>query len=139
LAERFGLLELPSLRAELTVNPTRAGKAYAVEGKLTADAVQKCVVTLEPLPAHIEHDIAALYTMGESGEPHDGLIDPDEAEVEPVIEGVIDLGELVAQHLGIALDPYPRKPGVEFQEPIGTAEKAASNPFAKLAELKKHE
>jgi len=48
LAARFGLLGLPRFAARLGVRPIRAGLAFAVTGRVVADAVQQCVVTLEP-------------------------------------------------------------------------------------------
>jgi hypothetical protein len=39
----------------------------------------------------------------------------DESEdPEPVIDGKIDAGELVAQYLSLAIDPYPRLEGEEY-------------------------
>jgi len=137
LAERFGLLGLPKLHAQLIVKPSRAAM-FEVKGRMEADVVQQCVVTLEPLPAHIEQSINVLYAGPEllelgSGSPH---IDPDAEETEAIVGGVIDLGELVAQNLGIALDPYPRKPGIAFVE-AEYGNDGGTNPFAKLVELKK--
>src|ERR1700722_14157319 len=60
LAERFGLLDLPKLQAQLTVTPTR-GAMFEVKGRMEADVVQQCVVTLEPLPAHIDQDVDVLF------------------------------------------------------------------------------
>ncbi len=38
-------------------------------------------------------------------------LDVEGAEApEPVPDGWIDLGELAAEQLGLAIDPYPRKP-----------------------------
>ncbi len=50
---------------------------------------------------------------------------------------MIDIGELVAQHLGTALDPYPRKPGIAFVEAEYGGKDPAPNPFANLARLPK--
>ena len=38
----------------------------------------------------------------------------EEDPPEPIRAGRMELGELVAQHLSLALDPYPRKPGAEL-------------------------
>ncbi len=133
LAERFGLPELPNLRAELEVHPARADQTVAVTGKVIADVVQQCVVTLEPLPAHIEQEIDVLFAAPELLETGAGSTDPEEEEAEPIVDGVIDLGELAAQHLGIALDPYPRKPGVAFVEAEYGDSKAPAGPLAQLA------
>jgi uncharacterized metal-binding protein YceD (DUF177 family) len=134
LAERFDLIELPKLHAEFNAEPTNAGQTIAVSGTITADVVQRCVVTLEPLPAHIETVINVLFT---SAAPDDPDLDPEESEVEPIINGIIDLGELAAQHLGVALDPYPRKPGAAFGEAEYGDNQKRENPFIRLAELAK--
>jgi uncharacterized metal-binding protein YceD (DUF177 family) len=128
LAERFGLLDLSRLEAQLDVYPGE-GRTIAVTGTLVADVVQQCVVTLEPLPAHIEEEIDVIFAPEVAAD--------DEEEAEPIMDDTVDLGELVAQHLGASLDPYPRKPGQAFVElEYGTSGNVIS-PFAKLAELKK--
>ena len=52
----------------------------------------------------------------------------------------IDIGEVVAEHLGLNLDPYPRRPGVVFSAQDDTAEDEvdpdSASPFAVLRELK---
>ena len=55
-----------------------------------------------------------------------------EDEPDPLIDGRIDLGELAAEFVALGLDPYPRKPGVEFEAPERTETKRTS-PFASLA------
>jgi uncharacterized metal-binding protein YceD (DUF177 family) len=135
LAERFGLVELSEFRAEFHARPSDAGRGIAVAGKITADVVQRCVVTLEPLPAHITADIDVVFAATGSEDLLD--IEPDEEELEPIINGVIDLGELAAQHLGTALDPYPRKAGVAFVEAEFGDSGKRENPFIRLVELSK--
>jgi len=44
---------------------------------------------------------------------------------------------VAAEFLALALDPYPRKPGVEFESPQPEAEPdEKASPFAALAKLK---
>lgn len=138
LAKRFDLLALDKLTAQLEVDQTHAGKMLAVTGSFSADVVQQCVVTLEPLPQQIMETIDALFAPASllengSGSPH--FDNGPEDDPEPYENGVIDLGELVAQHLGLALDPYPRKPGLplvehEFGAPAEKVTK--TNPFTLL-------
>ena len=66
----------------------------------------------------------------------DADIAPDEDDMPECLEGdEIDMGEIVVEHLGLGLDPYPRCSGVEF-----TAEDdedpAKTSPFAVLRDLK---
>lgn len=141
LAKRFGLIDLKSLEATIDVDHAE-GKMFAVTGKLFADVVQECVVSLEPVAAHIAESIDVLFApphlLKEDGEG--GLSDLGDADPpEPIENGAIDLGELVAQHLAMALDPYPRKEGAALGNyEIGGEEPAAekkNNPFARLKEM----
>ncbi len=143
LARRFGLLALPRLEAKLDVDRAE-GKMFNVTGKLFADVSQACVVTLEPVEAHVSDTIDVLFAPPHLAQnDRDGaLMDLGDAEPpEPIEGGVIDLGELVAQHLAMALDPYPRKKGAllgayEAKGNGGGKKGAAVSPFAKLAEKK---
>ena len=136
VAQRFDLIEIARLEAKLSVTPKQAGMNFEVTGHLKADVVQRCVVTLEPLPAHIEQPIKVHFAAPVLIDANSAERSVDEDDMEPVIDGVMDLGELVAQHLGLSLDPYPRKPGLppveaEFGEPV-----VETSPFAKLVVLK---
>ena len=117
LARRFGLESIERLEADVRLRRVRAGRVLEVSGSLSASVTQTCVVTLEPFPSEVTETFRALYDL----EPRAGTIadeidlDPDSDEaIEPLVEGRVDVGELVAQHLSLALDPYPRAPGVEF-------------------------
>ena len=82
-----------------------------------------------------------LFPASEAAETKD---DPEEQEVlstpdiEPYEDGRIDVGAIVYEHLSAALDPYPRKEGVEFDwvDPKIAADPTAVSPFAALAKLK---
>ena len=138
LAQRFGILELKSLTAALHIAFASNGRFINVTGHLNADVVQECVVTLEPLPAHVhcEIDLQCLdekdLDFGKSN-----LITPDDENIEPIVNGEIDLGEIVAQHLGAALDPYPRKPNLALvHAEYGGHVPAKAKPLARLVEIK---
>lgn len=52
------------------------------------------------------------------------------------MNGRIDLGALTAEFLALGLDPYPRKPGVDF-EPVASGPE--SGPFDALRRLRDEE
>jgi len=138
LAARFGLVSLDALGAGLELR-RQAGDIIHVSGHLSADVVQSCVVSLVPIPAHIEADFAIDYGAGvpDEGDEFDPL-GPDAPE--PIIGGQIDLGEAIAQQLAVALDPYPRAPGAVLETTaLSPAEEniGKKQPFAALAALKK--
>ena len=140
LVERFGLLALDRLTATLNLKRGRGG-LIEVRGRFEAEVVQACVVTLEPVRSRVSESFTVAFGTGSRavvGAVVIGLEDEDPPE--ELIDGRIDLGELVAQQLAVALDPYPHAPGAgepvegSGQEDSG-AEKTAS-PFAALAQLR---
>lgn len=115
LARRFGLLAVERLTASLRVAHDADG-LVRVQGSLEAEVRQACVVTLEPVVNRISATVERLY--GDSARicvPEDELVPFDgEDPPDPVVDGAIDLGEAVAEQLGLEIDPFPRAPGVEF-------------------------
>ena len=66
----------------------------------------------------------------------------EKEDPEPVVNGYIDLGEVVTQFLSLALDPYPHKEGVthdltDEDADIERKTRKIENPFAKLEAMKK--
>ena len=114
LAARFGLLSLDRLSATGFLHVFDDGHAARLEARITAHVVQACVVTLEPVASHIEEDIAIPYTRREMAgakgtEAREIRLQlEEEEEPEPITDAGIDVGEAVAQCLGLALDLYPR-------------------------------
>lgn len=132
LARRFGLLALDDFKARLTLTAGR-GDTVVVTGTLTAAVVQRCVVTLDPVPAAVEDEIEAVFADAAGRDEAEIEVDPLAAEAEPLVDGRIDLGELAAQHLSLALDPYPRAP--DAPEPAAEPPQAGPEtrrPFAVL-------
>lgn len=150
LAKRFELVSIDSLKAELTISTASNGEV-TVRGPMTAEIVQNCVATLEPVPELVEDTIEVLFSphVSEDDLPSDpdDLEDLSEEELmalldqpEPLVDGKIDLGEVVAQFLAVVMNPYPRKEGAELPAAVKTEEEADEekrpNPFAQLAGLK---
>ena len=114
LAER---LDLQSLEPERHHPPRRirGGKMIRVVGQWKP-MVQTCVVTLEPVANHVSDEFETIFA------PH--LIPAVSAKSrstrtrkppEPLIDNRIDLGERPPSSL---LDPYPRCPGIDFEDHI---------------------
>jgi len=174
LAQRFGLLALNSLEADViaTRYVSKGRRRKAVSGvrlrvKFRADVIQSCVVTLEPVAAQVAQGFEVVYLPagadqgdaefvdGEAVEVSDGevVIDIDEVDPPELLQGnEVDVGEVIAENLSLALDPYPRAPGAEIdagqaefmnadeQSELGAGdpedEIATNNPFAVLKKLK---
>ncbi len=142
LARRFDLVSLDSLTA--TVGATRtAGGDVRMAGRLKADVVQTCVVTLEPVPAAIETEFARLFSPAATIEAREEIVlaPEDDEPPEPLTGGAMDAGEVVAETLGLALDPFPRAPGAALPSLAADSGEKENIPeksgaFAALAKLK---
>jgi uncharacterized metal-binding protein YceD (DUF177 family) len=142
LAERFGLIGIERLEAVFAL--TRAGGGVIhVTGEVEAEVIQACVVTLAPVPAKLTETFSADFADEDRRRPADqdlGFDDDDPPE--PIRNGHIDLGELAAEQLSLALDPYPRAPGAAIpaqftpDEAVDEAEEKPINPFSILKKSK---
>jgi uncharacterized metal-binding protein YceD (DUF177 family) len=137
LAERFDLAAIDRLSAIVRLERMPGSDLIHVEGRLEADVVQTCVVTLSPFPSHIEDSFTVDFGQAPADSGHEIELDMDVEPPEPIEGGVIDTGELVAQYLSLALDPYPRSPGAALDSDWAEPEDAAdSSPFDVLRGLK---
>ncbi len=142
ICDELGLSDVLDFRFKGEIQP-RAKESWRIDARLTASLSQPCVVTLEPVAEKVDEQITRDFvpeTQVMSSDQIDVVMDEDD---EPDILGdVIDPGLIALEALALALEPYPRKPGVEHEtlsvtEP-GIAPLTDENikPFAGLAVLK---
>lgn len=143
LSQRFDLASIEALRAEFHLNLVAGGPMVRLVGRLTADVTQTCVVTLDPVAAHVEEDFELLFGPEETYRPGQEVhLDLETADPpEPFLpDGSVDVGEVVAEQLSLALDPFPRKADAEVKTPkgveLGGPDTLPNTPFAALAGLK---
>ena len=147
LAKRFGLVQLHSLIATVTLNRQPGRGIVRVHGELSAEIVQTCVITVEPLSTHLHASLERLYGPRENGAETDApedsvtVIAPDAEEPqEPFVDGAIDIGEAVAEQVAIELDPFPRAPGAVYEGQSSDSDESGEagesrRPFADLKDL----
>jgi hypothetical protein len=138
LARLFGLPGISALRGDFVLTPGRGG-VIAVRLALRARIKQVCVVSLEDFWADVAED-ADLRLV-----PAASVKEGAEVELDPkTLEGpdeifyagdTVDLGAVLAEQLALALDPYPRKPGVAL--PAVEEPEEGENPFAALGRLRR--
>ncbi len=114
LAARFGLGAVERLVAEVALEARP--RAIRATGRLTAAVMQPCAVSGEDFPVTIDEPIDLRFV--EANQRADA--DKEEIELEADdcdeidYEGeMFDLGEAVAQTLGLAIDPYAEGPGAD--------------------------
>ena len=104
---------------------------------LRATVTQACVVTLEEFDNQVEEPISLRFAPTEEiADDPDGLVDIEgDDPPDPLVNGAVDLADIVGEFLALAVDPYPRKPGAVFQLPAEPPA-GADSPFAALEKLK---
>jgi uncharacterized metal-binding protein YceD (DUF177 family) len=149
LAERFGLVSVEHLAAEGRIYPETNRDLLRLEARLIADVVQSCVVTLVPVASRIDVTFEQVYGTGveneRSGREHQSrevnLTLEDDFAPEPLFGDSVDVGEVVAEHLALELNPFPRAAGAVFEGLADVSEEASEaathqSPFAALAALR---
>jgi uncharacterized metal-binding protein YceD (DUF177 family) len=132
-------------RFEVQVDIRKAGPShFGLDFHLTADVTQSCVVTLEPVPAHLDHRFTRELHFGgpvrhkpvQDDSGPELVLDSAAEEGPEEIESLhYDLAGPVLEEYVLCLEPYPRRPGVEFA-PETEPPEARDNPFAVLKGLK---
>lgn len=143
LAALHGLEKVADFRFTAKVDPWKREGAR-VTGRVDADIIQLCVVTLEPLQQNVREEISAVFVPESSrlarAEVEGGelMLDAEgEDAPETFAHGRIDVGALAEEFFELAIDPYPRADHAELPEsaPQKDAETQAEAPFAKLGSL----
>lgn len=142
MTDLAGVREILSAQASFDVVPKSGGRVQ-VTGHVRARVGQTCVVTLDPMESEIDEEVdlifapegevrrlADLIEEGQDDEEPPEVADPPEA----IVNGIIDLGRIATDALFLAIDPYPRKPGVVFEAEV-TGLDPEDHPFAALKAL----
>ena len=137
LARRFGVSEIHKLTA--TVEFGEKDGAVLADGTLCAKVEQPCAVTREDFAYDISESFSLRFvpagTMGDYEEDEEfELTEEDLDEIE--YEGeTFDLGEAIAQELGLSIDPYREGPGAdERRAEAGIESDEERTPTGPLAE-----
>lgn len=137
IARTIGVDVLRSLVADVTVSPWLDGAE--IRGRLSAEVVQTCGVSLEPL----DETVSGVFKVrvAPAGSPNlpaeDAEIDLEADDPPDALEGEeLDLAAYVVEHLALEIDPFPRKPDAVFEPPAVEDE---TSPFAALKGLKRDE
>lgn len=154
LVPRLGIASLESLEADLEFARNDGSAVLHVTGLIRAHFTQNCVVTLEPIEVELNENFEAWFADPEevvsfTKARHDRKLSKGSVEMpvlderddpEPIIEGRVDAGELVVQHLSLAINPYPHKEGVQYEIGDDTVPDimpdTQKNPFAALKDWK---
>lgn len=114
LAARFGLGAVESLRAEVSLE----AKPHAIRasGRLVARVMQPCAVSGEDFAVTIDEPVDLRFVEQNqcpAAEDEEIELEADDCDEIEYAGEMFDLGEAVAQTLGLAIDPYAEGPGAD--------------------------
>ena len=138
IADRLSLRALDRLEAHVTLS--RTGPLVRADGRVAATLEQSCVVTSEPVAAHVDEAFALLFMPEpESGRPEEEIeLGESDCDVVFYDGAAIDLGSAIADTLALSVDPYPRSASADAAlKEAGVLTEEQASPFAALAALKK--
>ena len=140
VAKRLGLPRLERLEAHVTLSKT--GEIVRASGRLAAALEQHCVITNDPVPAHVDEPFELIFMREPPVSAPEEEIELGKSDLDVVFHdgAIIDLGTSIADTLALSLDPFPRSAGADaaLKEAGVLAEEQAS-PFAVLAKLRKND
>jgi uncharacterized metal-binding protein YceD (DUF177 family) len=147
VAKLWQVLEVKSLRAELYLSRWKKD-GVRMKGRVEAEIVQSCVVTLDPVESRIDEQLEQIFVPEGSklarvaaNDTAEMVLDPDGPDSPEVFAGdAIDVGDVVTEFAALAIDPYPRKPDVDFVDHLEgdtDGKSGKPNPFAVLKDWKK--
>ena len=129
LAKRLGLPKIHAVGGLLQIVPWRGG-GLKVTGTLKARVDQLSVVSLEIFTSDLAFEIERYYLSPRASNP------TAEEEADIIENGIVDLGEILAETMALELDPYPRQEGEVFHDIAEHPEVAKVSPFVALSKLK---
>lgn len=143
IAQRLGINAVEDLKFACELKPWKKGGA-AVNCKVMATINQTCVVSLDEFESELELSVSRYFTHRPASSGLEEVLDLealDDDIPDQIVDGEIDLGELVSEELALSLDLHPRKPGAVFSDhmestPVTQGQSERPNPFAALKVLK---
>ncbi|WP_086607283.1 YceD family protein [Erythrobacter donghaensis] len=114
LAARFGLGAVESLRAEIALE--QRPRAIRATGRLTAAIMQPCAISAEDFPVAIDEPVDLRFVAADArpATPEEEIeLEADDCDEIEYDGDMFDLGEAVAQTLGLAIDPYAEGPNAD--------------------------
>ncbi|WP_066584223.1 YceD family protein [Sphingomonas pruni] len=135
LAKRFDLIGIERLTGRFTIRRDAAG--IVAEGRVAAAVTQACSITGDPLPATVDEPVALRFVPQQDAGQDEVELGDSDIDVIPYDGGTIDLGEVAAETMALALDPFPRGPNAEAKlKEAGVLSEEQAGPFGALAALK---
>lgn len=148
LKTQWDVLEVLAFEADIAIGRWKRD-GVRLKGRVRATIEQACVVTLDPVKQHIDEEVESVFLPENSRlakRMTDGsgemFLDPEGPDLPDTFSGdTIDVGAVAAEFAALAIDPYPRKPDLDYADRIESDEATDKkpSPFAVLQGLKRDE
>lgn len=138
IASDLGLEALDKLAAHAMLE--RKGDVIRGTGRILASLTQACVVTGDPIAAHVDEPFDLLFTPAAPDASGDSEIElgPEDCDTIFYDGATIDLGHAIVDTLALSVDPYPRSAAADAAlKDTGIMTEAEAGPFAALEALRK--
>ena len=145
LAERLGILVLHQVKVTGVVGHVTAGGDIDLSGYIQAVLEQNCSITLEPIREDLKTSFNIRFSDCISEDSPIGQIEEElgDRSFEPMPAGPVDIGEIAAQYLSLAINPFPRTSGATLDASAleGVAilseedDREARSPFSPLKKI----
>ena len=148
LANRFNIVSIEQIKGDFKIHRGNK-KTFEIDGHIHAELTQECIVSLEAINSSLSFPIRLIlknYSSDDIDETNFDLeLDMAEKDID-YLEGqtVFDLGEITAQYLSLALNPYPRSSSsFNLENNMEKASESSNdsiknqNPFKKLENFQK--
>jgi hypothetical protein len=138
IAKALDIEALEALEADVVLREWLDG--VEIDGRWRAAIVQICGVSVDPFETGLKGRFSVrAVPPGSPNAPTEptGEVEFDSAAEDPpdLLDGEsLDIGAYVVEHLALEIDPFPRRPGIEFEAPD---EPAPPSPFDVLRALKR--
>lgn len=144
IARWLNILAVDSLNAEVVIEAQADRSRATLTGRMRAQVVQACVVTLEPLTATIEAPLRRCFSAAvedewqQYGDEREEIFldAEDDVEIDPLPPAGIDVGMVIAEQLALEIDPFPRAAASEGDsDALPLSDDGTARPFADLKSM----
>lgn len=122
IAKLYDIVSVKSLSSEIRIKREQGGRVIYVKGLLKSKIIQACIITAKPIESEINQEFEAWYADPnqavsinkarneiklKSGASEIEILD-EKDDPEAIIDGKIDIADLVMQYFSLSINPYPR-------------------------------
>jgi len=133
--ERFNFVDISGVTISADIKKI-SKDCWELTGRLVAQVTQACVATGQPVKEKLDITLEERYVLQNEQDGHIAEIDLNAANVEFLETNILQVGELIAQTIGVEADSFPKQKNTPEVHVFGSDNKD-EHPFAKLSSLKK--